>query len=528
MALSAIIPGGPLIAAPDGARLYQQHCSLCHGAEGRGIPKVFPPLASADFLTKHREKALRAPLEGLVGKIEVNGEVYEGAMPPVLLDDEELAAVFQHIFTSWGGADLKPVTPAEMAQVRAKTKYPTLAALRAALVGTELPPAPEGWSLRTGVELSFSPVRLALHADGASVLILSQRGDIWRWREGEPSATKVFSGADYLDPKLGSEAVLGLTVDREGRLYIVSNQCNKTARPVANEVTIFRTAPWSMEKAWSKPQPWCRTTYPFGVGPYNHGVSHIAQGPDGKMYVTSGSRTDGGEPGTQPNYATTGETPVTACLWRIDPEADVPVAEVYASGLRNTYGFCWDDAGRLVGTENGPDAHAPEELNLIEQGHHYGFPFQFADWDTKAYAHTPETPQGLKIVRPLRNTGPAAGGGSHEKGMATFDPHSCPSGLVWLDATWPAPLGGTFLTARFGNLLKLDGGDVGFDVLQIRADFARRTARVDRAVGPLGRPIDLLALPQGHRVLIAEYCRGANLAAGLGTPGRLLILEPKK
>jgi hypothetical protein len=36
----------------------------------------------------------------------------------------------------------------------------------------------------------------------------------------------------------------------------------------------------------------------------------------------------------------------------------------------------------------------------------------------------------------------------------------------------------------------------------------------------------MITLP-GHRLLIAEYCRGNSLAAGTSTPGRLIILEPK-
>ncbi|HSI62105.1 MAG TPA: PQQ-dependent sugar dehydrogenase [Candidatus Saccharimonadia bacterium] len=509
--------------SPDGARLYMQHCSICHGAEGQGIPNVFPPLAKADFLVKQREKALRAPLEGLVGKIEVNGHTYEGAMPPVLLEDAEIAAIFGHVYSSWGNTGNTP-NAEDVAQVRAKTKFPSLAALREALGGGQLPAAPEGWEVKVGVELNFSPVRLAQHADGETVLALSQRGDIWSWKPGETAAVKLFSGKDYIDASLGSEAVLGLTVDKAGRLYVTSNQSNKKANPVANEVTIFRTEPWSADHPWTAPKPWYRTTYPYGVGPYNHGVSHIAQGPDDMLYVTSGSRTDGGEAGKQPNYSTEGEVPITACLWKLDPREDKPSMEVYARGLRNTYGFCWDDDGRLIGTENGPDAHAPEELNVIEKGKHHGFPFQFSDWDKKPYAYTPDAPAGLEFVRPLRNTGPDAGGG--KGGIATFDPHSCPSGIVWLGADWPSPLGGSFLTVRFGNLLKLDTGDVGFDLLQMKPDFKNRTVMVKQVLAPWSRPIDVMKI-SGHRVIIAEYCRGATLAAGLGTPGRLLVLQPK-
>ena len=511
-------------ATPDGAQLYLQHCSLCHGAEGQGIPNVFPPLAASDFLTKHRERSLRAPLEGLFGKIEVNGRTYEGAMPPVLLEDAELAAIFAHICRSWGNT-AAPASVEEIAAVRARTKFPTLAALKAAMVGGQLPAAPAGWELKIAAELSFSPVRLASHPDGESILILSQQGNVWTWKPGDANVAPLFDNAVYIDPKLGSQAVLGMTVDREGRLYLVGNQCNKSATPVTNEVTLFRTEPWSKDKSWTVPKPWYRTTYPFGVGPYNHGVSHIAQGPDGLMYVTSGSRTDGGEPGTQPNYATTGEDPATACLWRLDPKKENPEREIFAKGLRNTYGFCWDGEGHLIGTENGPDAHAAEELNVIEQGRHYGFPFQFADWTKKAYPHTPEPPAGVVFTHPLRNVGPDAGAGSG--GISTFDPHSCPSGIVYLEPSWPAPLGGTFLTARFGNLLKLEGGDVGYDVLQMQPDFATKTTVVKRLLAPLGRPIDLLKLP-GNRLIIAEYCRGTSLSAGLGTPGRLLMLETKR
>ena len=82
--------------------------------------------------------------------------------------------------------------------------------------------------------------------------------------------------------------------------------------------------------------------------------------------------------------------------------------EVFARGLRNTYHFTWDHAGRLLGVENGPDADAPEELNVLTAGGHYGFPFQFSDWSRKPYPHTPDAPTGLTITRPIRNLGPDA------------------------------------------------------------------------------------------------------------------------
>lgn len=512
-----------LAAPPDGAKLYAQYCGICHGPEGRGIAGTFPPLAGSDFIVKEREKSLRAPLEGLTGKIQVLGKEYKAGMPPVALNDEQLEAVLGFVFSAWGNNATAPTQP-EIAALRAKTRFKTYADLIAALGSSQLPPAPEGWDLKEGVELGFSPVRLALHPDGQRVMMLSSGGDVWVWEPGSDEPGLLYEGATYLDAKLGDPQVMGMMVDRKGRLYLVSNQRNVSVKPVVNEVTIFRTPAWTKEKNFGKPMPWFRTSYPFGVGPYNHGVSNIAEGPDGKLYVNSGSRTDGGEPGNSPNYDKSGEKEgMTACMWQLDPEAEKPAITVYAKGLRNSFGFCWDDAGHLVATENGPDAHAPEELNWIEKDKHYGFPHQFSDWTKKPYPYTPATPEGLMITQPLRNVGPDAGAGA--KGLSTFDPHSSPAGIIWLDKTWPAPLGGTFLTARYGNLLDV-GKDVGFDILQLTPDFQARTVGVKRLLAPLARPIDILKLP-GHRLAIAEFCHGTTLAAGIGTPGRIVMLTPK-
>jgi glucose/arabinose dehydrogenase len=508
-----------LRAAPDGAELYKANCAMCHGPEGLGMTGVFPPLAKSDFLSNHREKALRGPMEGLSGEIEVNGQTYRGGMPAAFLDDEQLTAVFNHIFTSWGN-NVPPATLDEIRSTRAKTKFPTLDALKASMAGSTLPEPPAGWKLSIAEELGFSPTRLALHPDGKRILILSMHGDVWSWSPGTPGITRLFHHQDFIDPTLGSQLVMGMTVDRRGRLYLTSNQCNKNASPVRNEMILWRTEAWSEAHEWSPPKSWLRTSSPFGIGPYNHGLSHIAQGPDGMIYVNSGARTDSGEAGTQPNYATTGEDPITAAIWRIDPEAENPEIEVIARGLRNTYGFAWDDQQRLLGVDNGPDAHCAEELNLIEPGKHYGFPYQHSNWTEKPYPHTPTKPKGLELTPPFKNLGPDAG-----QGLFTFEAHSSPAGFVWLGKDWPQPFGGSFLTVRFGNLLKIDK-DVGFDLVQLHPDFEKRTVVTKRILHPLARPIDLLKLP-GHRLLIAEHSRATNFAAGTGTPGRLLLLESR-
>ena len=504
---------------PTGAELYRQYCAACHGQEGLGIPQAFPPLARSDYIANQRERALRAPLEGLKDKIEVNGQTYQGWMPPVTLRDEDLAKVFNYVFSSWGNT-YAPTSVTEIAALRAQTTYPTYEKLLAAMSPDVLPTAPAGWKFSVAASLDFQPTRLTAHPDGKHVVILAAKGDLWSWDIATHEVALLWSGKELQDFKLGDPTCLGLGTDNKGRLYFISNQCNKSKTPVVNEVTIFRTEPWSGPGSWTKPKSWFKTAYNFGVGPYNHGVNHIAQGPDGLLYVSSGSRTDGGETGQSPNYDKSGENPLTAKLWRLDPRTENPDIEIFAHGLRNTYHFTWDHAGRLLGVENGTDADTPEELNLIEHGKHYGFPYEFGDWTKKPYPYTPDAPKGLQFTRPFKNVGPDA---NDRGGSATFTPHSSPSTILELGPDWPAPLGNSFLITRFGNYLK---GQSGFDLVQARLDFAKKEAVVTTIAAPLARPISMITLP-GHRLLIAEYCRGNSLAAGTSTPGRLIILEPK-
>src|SRR5262245_14878486 len=81
---------------------YQQRGLICHGPEGRGVPNVFPPLAQSDWLTKNRERAIRALCEGLAGRIKVNGVEYEGSMPAQAIDDAATADVLNYVGTAWG------------------------------------------------------------------------------------------------------------------------------------------------------------------------------------------------------------------------------------------------------------------------------------------------------------------------------------------------------------------------------------------------------------------------------------------
>ena len=107
----------------DGAELYMTRCMSCHQQNGRGVPGVFPPLAGAEWVTGDKGRLIRIVLGGLMGEVNVEGEVYSGAMPPwgSFLDDKQTADLLTYIRTSWGN-QASAVTPEEVTKVRAAVK----------------------------------------------------------------------------------------------------------------------------------------------------------------------------------------------------------------------------------------------------------------------------------------------------------------------------------------------------------------------------------------------------------------------
>jgi mono/diheme cytochrome c family protein len=378
-----------------GRALYMQHCALCHQATGHGTPKVFPPLGGSDFL-QDQDRTILAVVQGLSGSIVVNGETYNGVMPPTVLNDDQVADVLTYVYNSWGN-DGSVIRPDMVSRVRGRSRFQTFEALERANTYPPLPQAPEGFTVRELVRLPFNPLRLAGDGTGEFLYVLTQHGDLFRVGISNGEIKPLLKAADYLDVQRGEIAAYGMALDDQKRLFISVNQRYDGGPLATNEVTIYRTTA-VQDGAPLEARRWFATTYPWGVGYFNHGIGHMAFGPDGLLYVGSGSRTDANETGNNPRYSREGETPLTAGLWRLNPKADVPEVEVYARGLRNIFGFCWNDRGELFAVDNGPDADAPEEMNLIEQGRHYGFPYRFSDWTNKPYPHTPDAPEGLNFT----------------------------------------------------------------------------------------------------------------------------------
>lgn len=111
-----------------GKTLYQGTCSVCHGSDGKGLAKVFPPLENSDYLMADKRRSIDVILNGLEGPIEVNGEAYDSVMPPMSqLNDDEIAHILTYVRNAFGNSG-DAVSPAEVANVRATTKRPAGAA----------------------------------------------------------------------------------------------------------------------------------------------------------------------------------------------------------------------------------------------------------------------------------------------------------------------------------------------------------------------------------------------------------------
>jgi mono/diheme cytochrome c family protein len=509
-----------------GRAAFQISCAPCHQPSGEGLRGIFPPLAQSDYLLADKERGIRIALQGTSGRLIVNGTEFRGVMPPPvgMEDDARVADILTYVRSAWGNAG-DSVTPAE------------IAAVRASIAATDpdrsdpfepLPKPPAGFSIREVVRLPVHGVRLATMPGVNWILVLNNAGDLYRLEPATGNLARILAAKDYADLSAGGIDALGMTIDSKKRFYLVTNQ-RVAERPWhVNRVVIYRSAPLDGTGVPTQLHAWLRTSYPWGNNYYNHGVSHIAEGPDGMIYVSSGARTDGGETDggifkNESIYWKGGETELTAGVWRLDPNSESPEIEMFARGIRNAWTFAWNGRGELFSAANGPDADAPEELDLVERGKHYGFPYQFGDDDTIYYPNSPRAPAGLTFVHAIRNFGPA-GGGSPAKPLATFNPHSSPTGLLFCGPEFPAALRGRFLMGRFGNLIK--SPDVGYDILTL--DIRRNAAgvpevRSETFLAPVARPLDLLQV--GKKLYVLEYTRALGTASHRPqSPGRILEL----
>lgn len=219
----------------------------------------------------------------------------------------------------------------------------------------------------------------------------------------------------------------------------------------------------------------------------NHRTRTIDFGPDGKLYVSTGSSCN----------VCIEDHPYRATMLQM--EADGSGANIFATGLRNTVGFDWHPiTGQLYGTDNGRDLLGDDtpncELNLIENGADYGWP----------YAYDNKTPD------------PDYGEGNEDRIDASqapvhgFGAHRAPLGMRFLNSTRsPNGYENTALVALHGswNSSKL----VGYKVVALHFANDGAITEQDFLTGfekdedVIGRPVDIAQGPDGAIYISDDY-----------------------
>ena len=102
-----------------GQQLFAGTCSVCHQGNGAGLTGVFPPLAKSDFFKGEIQRTISVVLNGLSGKVTVNGTEYNSVMPPMnQLNDDEVANILTYVLNSWGNNGSQ-VNASDVKKVRA-------------------------------------------------------------------------------------------------------------------------------------------------------------------------------------------------------------------------------------------------------------------------------------------------------------------------------------------------------------------------------------------------------------------------
>lgn len=179
-----------------------------------------------------------------------------------------------------------------------------------------------------------------------------------------------------------------------------------------------------------------------------HENRSLAIGPDNKLYVSIASTCNNCDDPT--------EDVATMLRFGLDGKNK----EVVARGLRDTIGFDWRPGGNeLYGMDHGKDWHGddmpPEELNLLREGKHYGWPFCFEN----------KRPDRLLTDDPEGGTKEAFCA-TTEAPALTLAAHSAPLAFkFYRGKTWPG-FAGDALLALHGSWNRKN--PVGYKVVRLR------------------------------------------------------------
>lgn len=180
-------------------------------------------------------------------------------------------------------------------------------------------------------------------------------------------------GTIYLTRRTEGDVLMLRDADRDGR---IDSRRVVARRPLMHGITIDGRTAYMIagESVFTAP---IQADGSFGsltkiVGDLpatgQHSARALAKGPDGMFYLSIGSTCN----------ACQESSPESATMLRMTP--DGKSRTIFASGLRHTVGFDWHPrTGQIWGLDHGidwlGDDQQIEELNRLEQGRQYGWPY---------------------------------------------------------------------------------------------------------------------------------------------------------
>ena len=241
----------------------------------------------------------------------------------------------------------------------------------------------------------------------------------------------------------------------------------------------------------------------------NHWRKPLRFGPDGLMYVVVGSSCNVCEEADERRAAMLRYTPAGEYLG------------IYASGLRNSAGFDWSPLdGELYATDNGRDLlgddYPPCELNRIEEGEFYGWPYANGDGD-------PDPDFGAGNEHRIANS---------VSPVFDFPAHNAPLGILFLRGeSHPETLRGHALVAWHGSwnrsekdgykVISLSWSDRGI----VAEDFLTGFLTDDEVIG---RPAELAEGADGSVYISDDYANAVYLAVPGGASVGVVATRTEK